>query len=159
MINLFGEEIEAEEIVEEYKRPAAPALFDWLGSINKDKNDLRETDSELRGFDPFIINKGLMQAQNTMPFAQLMNRLPHIPKEYQYVFLKGAIPAHRGFAKWAKAAKEDRLKDVMAKTGYTKEKAMDAIRVLTDSQLDQLLEVAGGIQKNKRKKSQKKANS
>lgn len=153
MINLFGDEIEeqVEEVVE-YKRPAAPALFDWLGSINKDKNDLRERDSDLRGYEPFIINKGLMQAQNTIGFAQLMNRLPHIPKEYQYLFLKGAIPAHRGFAKWAKAAKEDKLKDVMAKTGYTKEKAMDVIRVLTDTQLDQLLAVKGGVQKKTRKK-------
>lgn len=151
MINVFGDEVELVEEEEDVKR-AVPKLFDWLASINSTKEDLRPKDSELRGYDPFIINKGLMQSQSTVGFAQLMNRLPLIPKEQHYLFLRLGIPRNKSYAKWSKADKFDGIKDVMAKLGYSEAKAKEAMLVLGKDGIKQLLTQKGGIQKKVRKK-------
>lgn len=154
MNDLFGGAVE-EVIEEEYKRPKVPALFDWLTSVNKTKQDLRPKDTELRGYEPFIINTGLGQSEATVGFANLMNRLDRIPKEMHYLFLLYGIPKNNSFAKWAKKTKDDRVKAVMAKLHYNEEKAKEAIWVLGDEGVDKLLNETGGIKNVKRKRKSK----
>lgn len=150
-MNLFGDKDETVTIEEEYKVPAAPKLFDWLGSITTKKNDMR-TES-MKGFDPFIINKGLGQSEATVGFANMMNRLPNIPKDMQYLFLLNGIPKHKSYAKWTKVTKFDKLKEVAAKLGYNEDKAKEAILVLGEEGVKELLHVKGGVPKPiKRKK-------
>lgn len=146
MNNLFGEQVVEETHIEdvECKRADVPKLYDWLTSINTTKEDLRVKDPSLRGYEPFIINKGLGQSQSTIGFAALMNRLAHIPKEYQYVFLRGGIPKNKSFAKWAKVEKIDKLKEVMAKLQCSEAKAKEAILVLGKKGVKQLLTIKGG---------------
>ena len=151
-MNLFGDK---EEVVvsvdEEYKAPAAPKLFDWLGSITTKKNDMRS--ESMKGFEPYIINKGLGQSEATVGFANIMNRLPNIPKEQQYLFLLNGVPKHRSYAKWTKIDKFDKLKEVAAKLGYSEDKAREAILVLGEEGVKELLYVKGGVPKPiKRKK-------
>lgn len=148
MNNLFGEQIADEPEEEESSgKVEVPKLFDWLTSINTSKEDLRAKDSVLRGFEPFIINKGLGQSEATIGFAALMNRMPHIPKEYQYLFLLHGIPKNRSYAKWAKSDKIDKLKEVAAELGYSEAKAKDAILILGPEGVKKLLYKKGG--KNK----------
>ena len=160
MINLFGDAIEEDVVHEGLKRPPVPKLFDYLASINNTKVDLQTTafsetigaDTDLRGYEPFIINKGLSQSIGTIGFANLMNRMAHIPKAQQYTFLRLGIPKNRSFAKWAKEEKFDNLKEVMEKLGCSKEKAKEAILVLGEDGITQMLTQKGGIQKKVRKK-------
>lgn len=159
MINLFGDKVIEPDVIEEddVKRAAVPKLYDWLTAINSTKTDLRKVgvpgndkifpDPEMRGYEPFIINKGLGQSQATIGFANLMNRMPHIPKEYQYLFLVGGIPKNRSFAKWAKVNNPDKLKEVMARLNYSEAKAKEAIRVLGKEGVKKLLFVKGGVTK------------
>jgi hypothetical protein len=159
MLNIFGEELE-EVVEEEYKTTPAPKLFDWLTSINKSKVDLRvnsvsdsvAADPTLKGYEPFIINKGIGQSVGTIGFANILNRLPHIPKEQQYLFLMVGIPRNKSFAAWAKEEKINNLKEVMDKLCYTKEKAKEAILVLGVDGVNELLHEKGGIQKKVRGK-------
>lgn len=149
-MNLFGDSVTEVKVEDEYKVPAAPKLFDWLGSITTKKNDMR-TES-MKGFDPFIINKGLGQSEATVGFANMMNRLPNIPKDMQYLFLLNGIPRHKSYAKWTKVTKFDKLKEVMEKLGYNEDKAREAILVLGTEGVKKLLHVKGGVAKPVRKK-------
>lgn len=159
MLNIFGE-TSVDLVEEEFKAPPNPKLFDWLASINKSKVDLRLTslsdnigpDSMMKGYEPFIINKGIGQSVGTIGFANILNRLPHIPKEQQYLFLMMGIPRNKSFAAWAKEEKINNLKEVMDKLCYTKEKAKEAILVLGVDGVNELLHEKGGIQKKIRGK-------
>ena len=145
MKNLFGKVISVEEPEEEKpSKPDVPKLFDWLGAINKSKQDLRSTDPSLVGFEPFIINKGLGQSQTTVGFANFMNKIPHLPKEMQYLFLLHGVPKNRAYAKWSKNTHGKDLKPFMAATGVGKEKALEALRVLTNAQVKRILRPVGG---------------
>ena len=160
MVNLFGDTTKDELEEEAFKVEPVPKLFDWLTSINTSKVDLRYNsvnseigpDSVLKGFEPFIINKGLGQSAATIGFANLMNRLAHIPKEAQYNFLRLGIPKNKSFGKWSKEDKILNIKEVMIKLGCTKEKAKEAILVLGEDGVKQLLLEKGGIQKKVRRK-------
>lgn len=159
MLNIFGEAI-IEVSEEEYKATTAPKLFDWLTSINKSKVDLRfnavnvnvGADPTMKGYEPFIVNKGVGQSIGTIGFANILNRLPHIPKEQQYTFLMLGIPRNKSFAAWAKEEKINNLKEVMDILCYTKEKAKEAILVLGVDGVNELLLEKGGIQKKVRGK-------
>ena len=160
MLNVFGEEPPVEMEEEEFKASPNPKLFDWMTSVNKSKVDLRFNsvsgsvghDPTLKGYEPFIINKGIGQSIGTIGFANILNRLPHIPKEQQYIFLMLGIPRNKSFAAWAKEEKINNIKEVMNKLGYTKEKAKEAILVLGVDGVNELLHEKGGIQKKVRGK-------
>ena len=68
-----------------------------------------------------------------------MNRLPHIPKEYQYKFYLYGIPKNRSYGKWAKSSAPKELKDFIKVSGYSREKALEAMRVLTSEQIKDIL--------------------
>ena len=150
-MNLFGDKEVPIVVDEEYKTPAAPKLFDWLGSITTKKNDMRS--ESMKGFDPFIINKGLGQSEYTVGFANIMNRLPNIPKEQQYLFLLNGVPKHRSYAKWTKIDKFDKLKEVATNLGYSEDKAREAILVLGEEGVKELLYVKGGVPKPIKRKN------
>jgi len=152
MLNIFGDELDEVQEEQEYKRPAAPSLFDWLNNITNGKNNELERDQDLRGFEPYIIAKGLGQGEGTLGFANLMNQLPNIPKRYQYLFYLHGIPKHKAYNKWAKSSHDKNLKPFMEVTGLTKEKALDALRVLTSEQIKAILTDPNSKTRKRKKK-------
>ena len=142
--NLFGNPIVEDTPQEEPTKPDTLKLFDWLGSINKTKEDLRSKDPSLSSFEPFIINKGLGQSQTTIGFANFMNKMPKLPKEMVYLFHLHAVPKNRAFAKWSKNSHSKDLKAFMEVTGIGKEKSLEALRVLTKQQIKEVLKPSGG---------------
>ena len=150
MINLLGKQIQVSEPdnEEDTKKPDVPKLFDWLKAINQSKDDLRRDDPSLVGFEPFIITKGLGQSETTIGFANIMNKMPHIPKDMVYLFYLNGVPKHRAYAKWAKNSHGKDLKPFMEMTGVSREKALEALRVLTKAQIKRILRPIGGKIKN-----------
>ena len=79
MLNVFGEETSVEMEEEEFRASPNPKLFDWMTSVNKSKVDLRfksvsgtvGPDPMLKGYEPFIINKGIGQSIGTIGFANI----------------------------------------------------------------------------------------
>jgi hypothetical protein len=159
MLNIFGDSLD-EAVEEEISTPSYPKLFDWVASINKSKVDLRFSavsasvgpDPMMKGYEPFIINKVIGQSITTIGFANILNRLAHIPKQQQYLFLMVGMPRNKAFAAWAKEEKINNLKEVMNELCYTKEKAKEAILVLGVDGVNELLLEKGGIQKKVRGK-------
>ncbi len=151
MINLFGKNVvivDTEKEAEKKEKSGLPELFDWLKAMNTSKADLRLKDPSMKGFDSFMINKGLGQSKDTVGFANIMNKLPNLPKEMVHLFYLHAVPRNRGYAKWSKNTLGKDLKPFMAATGLGKEKALTALRVLTKAQIKQILRPCGGKVKN-----------
>lgn len=152
MKNLFGDEIEEIVIEEEYKRPSPPSLFDFLKSINQTKEDLRCKVPDLRGYEPFIINKGLGQSKGMVGFANLLNRLHYIPKEQHYLLALYGIPKNNVFSKWAKSKKYEKLKEVCTYLNCSIEKGKEAIDVLGEERILDMITDKGGVKKKTRRK-------
>ena len=150
-MNIFGDPIEEVEESEEIWKKKQPSLFDWLNNITFGKEDFRLKASELEGFDPFMICKGLGQSKTTVGFANLMNTMSHIPKEQQYVFYLKGIPKHKNYAKWAKNEMTKEFKEFHKVIGGTEAKAREAWNILTDEQIGEIMSPKGGAGKRKGK--------
>jgi hypothetical protein len=148
MKNLFGQVIKLDVPEDGVDKSNAPKLFDWLRSINQTKIDLRNKDKLLSSFDPFIINKGIGQSQDTLGFANFINKMPNLPKDMVYLFYLHGIPKNRSYSKWSKATHGKDLKPFMLATGLSKQKALDALKVLTKEQIKRVLRPIGGKVKN-----------
>jgi hypothetical protein len=149
MMNLFGKLVELTTTEEEKpSKPEVPKLFDWLNAINKSKEDLRHKDPSLIGFETYIITKGLGQSQTTIGFANFMNKLPKIPKEMVHLFYLYGVPKNRAYAKWCKNSHSKDLKPFQEATGLGRDKALEALRVLSKQQIKQILKPQGAKVKN-----------
>ncbi len=143
MINLLtGEAIVEKEQVKTEEKDSINKVdspFEWLKSINKTKSDLRSLDPTLAGFSTFMTNRGLMQSIDTVQFANMMNKLPKIPKEMVYLFYLNAIPKNYKYAKWSKSTHGKNIDKVIEKTGLSKIKSIECIHALSDKQLKKLI--------------------
>lgn len=114
--------------------------FDFLETINSTKVDLMKEDpANIKSYSPFMVNRGLSYFPDTIMFANEMNKSYHLPVEMQYNFYLNGIPKRKRFSKWAK--KDSVSKDVklIAQVyGYSEEKALIALSLLTTEQLKEI---------------------
>jgi hypothetical protein len=67
----------------------------------------------------------------------MMNRYSHIPKRSQYRFLINNVIKRKRFSQWHKKDKEtESLALVMEYFGYSAEKAKEALKILSNTQID-----------------------
>lgn len=112
--------------------------FDFLNAINFSKENLFTDPQAAKDYrkGAYIVNKGLSQSYDTIMYANEVNRMYHVPPEWQFLFLLNSVPKKKRFEQWAKAdAKSDSLKLVMEYYGYSTEKARQVLNVLSDEQL------------------------
>lgn len=117
-------------------------FFDFLNSINETKKDLIAEDPlNEKEYNPFMINRGLSQFFDTVMFANEMNRYSGAPKKWQYDFYLKAIPKKKRFSKWHKSdGLTDDVKLIKQVYDYSTARALEALNLLTDEQLNQLRE-------------------
>ena len=65
---------------------SSPNLTQILNSINQTKKSVFETEDEIKGYPPFIVNKCLSAFHDTILFANEMNINHHLDKKLQYDF-------------------------------------------------------------------------
>ena len=118
------------------------SFFDFLNAINDSKKDLlREDPLTEKDYVPFMINRGLSYFPDTILYANEMNSVASIPKQWQFDFYRLAIPKRKRFSKWHKQDKiEEDVKLVMREYDYSHQKALQIIDLLTESQLKELRE-------------------
>ena len=110
--------------------------FDFLKAINETKEDLFVDPQAEKDYSAYMINRGLSFFPDTILYANAMNRVSHIPKKSQFVFLSLNITKRKRFSQWHKRDKEtESLSMVMAYFGYSSEKAKEALKILSDDQL------------------------
>jgi len=122
-------------------------LKDWLNSINFNKQDLIEEDpSTIKDYPPYIINRCLSGHLDCLMFANEMNKYSFLDKDMQYSFYLNTLRKKKRFSPWLRKDKVTDLQCVKQYYGYSNEKASQALKILTNQQLDfikQRLDIGG----------------
>lgn len=112
--------------------------FDYLNSINSTKEDIMKDDIDEKAYNSFMVNRGLSYFNDTVIYANEMNKYHHLDSKLQYDFLRTLIRKKKRFSKWNKASKEENLDLVKEYYGYSNEKAYQVLSLLTDQQILEL---------------------
>ena len=125
-----------------------PDLFkDIIPSILQTKKPVITQDNE-KDYPPFIVNKALSFHSDCLHYANEMNKVPHVDRLLQYQYLINSIRGYkRPFQKWHNKEIIDSLNAVKEYFGYSNEKAKQALSVLSESQIDDIIRktAKGGI--------------
>lgn len=110
--------------------------FDFINAINLTKKNLFEDPQASKDYKPFLVNRGLSYFPDTVLYANEMNRNAGIPEDWQFFFFLNTIPKKKRFSKWHKKdADSESLTLVKEYFGYSSEKALEALSILSDDQL------------------------
>ena len=108
--------------------------FDYVKAINEKKEI-----EHLRDYNPFLVNRSLSYSMDTVMLANEMNMYPRLPPEMQYDFLYDTVRRARRYTKWVKVQDPPHLEAVQEYYGYSKEKALTALQVLTQDNIRDIL--------------------
>ena len=122
-------------------------LKDWLNSINFTKQNLIEEDSSvIKDYPPYIINRCLSGHLDAIMFANEMNKFPNLDKDLQYHFFLNTLRKKKRFSPWLRKEKVTDLEIIKQYYGYSNEKALNALKILTPDQINfikQRLDIGG----------------
>ena len=112
-------------------------LKNWLNSINQSKKNLIDEDPSLeKEYSPYIVNRIYSGHLDSIMFANEMNMNQSLPKKMQYDFFINILRVKKRFSPWLR---KDEIKDldyVKRYYGYSNEKAKQALKILTNEQLN-----------------------
>ena len=112
-------------------------LKDWLNSINFKKENLIDEDPEaISSYPPYIVNRCLSGAVDSVLFANEMNLNAHLDKDMQYSFFLYTLRKRKRFSPWLKKEQIEDLDLVKKHYGYSNEKAKVAVSLLTKTQIE-----------------------
>lgn len=115
--------------------------FDFVNAITHTKtNVIASSDNpELveRSYNPFMVNRALSYFIDTIIAANAMNA-SQVDHKLQFEFLLNTIRPKRRFAKWAKKRDDDVVQLVREYYGYSTKKAIQALSVLTEQQIQEI---------------------
>ena len=112
-------------------------LKDWLNSINFTKKNLLEEDPSLKNdYAPYIINRCLSGHLDCIMFVNEMNKYHFLDKDMQYEFYINILRKRKRFSPWLRKDKVSDLECVKQYYGYSNEKASQALKILSDEQIN-----------------------
>jgi hypothetical protein len=112
--------------------------FEYLNSINDTKQDIMHDDIAEKAYNPFMTNRSLSYFQDTVFFANEMNRYHHLDKKLQFHFLINIVRKRKRFSKWNKPELVSDIDVVKEYYGYSNEKARQALTLLSPSQIEEI---------------------
>ena len=122
-------------------------LKDWLNSVNFTKENLIEEDPDaIKEYPPYIVNRCLSGHLDTVMFANEMNKFPNLDKDLQYHFFLNTLRKKKRFSPWLRKDKVTDLEIIKQYYGYSNEKALQALKILTPDQINfikQRLDIGG----------------
>ena len=124
--------------------------FDYVNQILYGKKNLIVDEESERSYAPFLINRSLSYHKDCIAYANEMNSRHHLDKKLQYDFFLNTIRSQkRPFAKWVKSEKSEDIECIKAIYGFSDTKAREALRLLSNEQIQQLKEQTdiGGLGK------------
>ena len=112
-------------------------LKDWLNSINQSKKNLIDEDPSIeKEYPPYIVNRCFSGHLDAVLFANEMNKYNFLPKKMQYDFFINILRTKKRFSPWIKKDKIKDLEYVKRYYGYSNEKALQVLKILTQQQLN-----------------------
>jgi len=110
---------------------------DVVNGILFNKKSVFDDPEAERIYSPFLVNRALSYHIDSLFYANQLNQLPQLDKRPQIDFLINTIRAQkRSFSKWAKPIREGDLKAVMQYYGYNSAKALQAMKILSEEQIN-----------------------
>jgi hypothetical protein len=115
--------------------------FDYVNEILYGKKQMIVDDLTEKDYVPFLVNKSLSFHQDCIIYANEMNRRHFLDKKLQNDFLLNTVRSRkRPFAKWVKSEKSEDIECVKQVYGLSDSKAREALRLLSDEQIQKLKE-------------------
>ena len=111
--------------------------FDFVNAINStSKKDLiaDDPDSE-KLYTPFMVNRALSYFPDTIIYANELNGYSFLDHKLQNSYLLNIVRPAKRFAKWVKKQDNNDIDVVMEYFGYNREKAIQALSILSSDQL------------------------
>ena len=122
-------------------------LKNWLDSVNFSKRNIVEEDgAEIKTYVPFLMNRILSGHLDCIMFVNGMNKYSFLDKDMQYSFYLNTLRKKRRFSPWLRKDKVTDLEIVKQYYGYSNEKALNALKILTPEQINfikQRLDIGG----------------
>jgi hypothetical protein len=110
--------------------------FDYVKAINETKVDMFQDPQAESEYLPFLVNRALSNFTDTIFYANEMNRMSGLPKIMQFHYLINIIAKKKRYGSWSKPEKESSsIALVKEYYKYSNEKAIQALRILTDDDL------------------------
>ena len=109
--------------------------FDYVTAIYT-----KQTIGSMANFSPFLCMWSLSNNLDTCLLGNEMNIHPNLPPEAQYDFLFHTVRKGKRYGKWNKPTEHPHLELVMKYFGYNKQKALEALTVLTQSDIRAIIE-------------------
>lgn len=110
-----------------------PGVFDYVKSINK-KNYM----FDLSGYNPFLTNRTFAGFIDTIMLAEEMNQAHALSPALQYDFYYYGIRKGNRFDPINKVQDSPYLEIVMEYYTYSKQKAIEALRILTPDDIERI---------------------
>lgn len=121
--------------------------FDYVKSINEKDLDLTD---DLDGYNPYLVNRALSMFPDTVLFANEVNQRPAIENKYQYLLLLNTVRRKKRYSgKWPKRLSSDNVHAVMKYYGYSFDKAEEALKVMTETQIDFIKSIVHAVSEDK----------
>jgi hypothetical protein len=115
--------------------------FDYVNAILQNKKQMIVDDLTEKDYIPFLVNRSLSYHSDCIMYANEMNRRHFLDKKCQFDFLINTIRSRkRPFAKWVKSEKSENIECVKLVYGLSDSKAREALRLLSDEQIQLLKE-------------------
>ena len=111
--------------------------FDYIKSINEKNTYLG---GDLVGYVPFLSNRAFAMHIDTIMLAEEMNQYHNLGPELQYDFYYYGVRKGRRFGFPKKAEEITNLELVQRYFGYSKQKALEALRLLTPSDIAEMVQ-------------------
>ena len=127
-------EVDEKSFVEKVKKISP---FDFANSINFTKENLIVDEDTEKEYNPFIVNRAMGFAADTVIPANEMNSRPHIDNKMQYDFLCAVVRKRKRYNKWIKSEEED-LEAIQQYFDYSFNKAKEALRILTSNDIEKI---------------------
>jgi hypothetical protein len=128
-----------------------PDLFkEIVPSILQTKKSPFKDEYDYKDYVPFVVNRALSYHLDCISYVNQLNLTPGIDKDMQYSYLLNTIrPMKRKFQPWQKTSVDKNIEAVKKYFGYSNEKAKDALRILNDEQIAEIIRKTdkGGVNK------------
>ena len=118
-------------------------LSEVLNAINYNKENIFSSlpDVTNKEYVPFVINKSLSYFPDTILQANNMNIRPHVDERMQFHYLMNSIRKKKRFSRWQKSNTSREVEAIMSYFGYNIQRAEEVLSILTQVQIDQILEI------------------
>ena len=110
--------------------------FDYLNAINTSKKDLIVDEDTEKAYNAFMVNRSLSYFQDTVIFANEMNKHHQLDNKLQFSFLINTVRKRKRFSKWFKAEDSEAIEVIKEYYGYSNEKARQVQSLFSKDELE-----------------------